>query len=142
MKKFEYKQVPLTASHNYPSDYNLDAFLDTLNELGAEGWELASTLSGIFIFKRELPVEECEVVEMCFSCMNTGFSSKGTFCECQVGLTESLMGVSAEADRIANATITLECGRCGKILDELPSDSEPNLDVLCKECYYDPKRIN
>lgn len=42
----------------------------------------------------EIYKEKCEI------CSNTGFKKDKNFCECPVGMAESLMGVSAEADNI------------------------------------------
>lgn len=38
--------------------------------------------------------------ERCEKCSGTGLLKTGHFCNCEVGLAESLMTVSAEADRL------------------------------------------
>lgn len=42
----------------------------------------------------EIYYEDCE------KCSNKGILKNGHFCDCSVGMAESLMGVSAEADEI------------------------------------------
>lgn len=38
--------------------------------------------------------------EKCDRCLNKGILKNGQFCDCNVGMSERLMGVSAEADKL------------------------------------------
>lgn len=38
--------------------------------------------------------------EKCAECLNKGILKDGRFCDCAVGISESLMSVSAEADAL------------------------------------------
>lgn len=60
MKKFEYKviTIPTSIPIGIKSFEKIaDEFETTLNQLGAEGWELVQRMDGYFFFKRELVVE-------------------------------------------------------------------------------------
>ena len=61
MKKFEYKvlSIPTSIPLGAKGYEKLAAEFETsLNELGAEGWELVQRMDGLFFFKRELGVED------------------------------------------------------------------------------------
>ena len=60
MKKFEYKVISITTSIPLGAKgYEKIAteFETSLNNLGAEGWELVQRADGFFFFKREITVE-------------------------------------------------------------------------------------
>ena len=60
MKKFEYKviTIPTSIPIGIKSFEKIaDEFETTLNQLGAEGWELVQRIDGFFFFKREIVVE-------------------------------------------------------------------------------------
>ena len=60
MKKFEYKVITIPTSIPLGAKgYEKIAteFETTLNERGAEGWELIQRADGFFLFKREISVE-------------------------------------------------------------------------------------
>ena len=60
MKKFEYKVVSIPTSIPLGSkgyEKTATEFETTLNNLGAEGWELVQRADGFFFFKREITVE-------------------------------------------------------------------------------------
>lgn len=65
MKKFEYKTVRIRENAKiFQSNYDLKEVEQTLNQLGAEGWELVSNLvqmdimgcatGAVLVFKREM----------------------------------------------------------------------------------------
>ena len=60
MKKFEYKVVSIPTSIPLGAkgyEKTATEFETTLNNLGAEGWELVQRADGFFFFKRENSVE-------------------------------------------------------------------------------------
>ena len=63
MKKFEYKviTIPTSIPIGIKSFEKIaDEFETTLNQLGAEGWELVQRIDGYFFFKREIVVEQIQ----------------------------------------------------------------------------------
>lgn len=63
MKKFEYKviTIPTSIPIGIKSFEKIaDEFETTLNQLGAEGWELVQRMDGYFFFKREIVVEQIQ----------------------------------------------------------------------------------
>ena len=60
MKKYEYKVISVATSLPVGvKGYEKVAreFEDSLNKLGAEGWELVQRMDAFFFFKREVPDE-------------------------------------------------------------------------------------
>ena len=60
MKKSEYKVVSIPTSRPLGAkgyEKTATEFETTLNNLGAEGWELVQRADGFFFFKREITVE-------------------------------------------------------------------------------------